>query len=236
MCYGYRPVYTQDGRLLWVSPHDYERGKLIGKYFDPPHPFIYPFQESDVLNGDETESMQFDLLPRFFLQQESLPLSDVLKKKKSRRIDPITGKSIGFSSFNARFETIEKLPSFKNPWLEGRRCAIPVSAFLERPNREDAPPEMRNREVMVQLREVAYLGAIWDTWRGPNGESLRSFALVTIDSSSSAFFQSIWHERMPVLLTPHEATQWLDPDTPLERIRALCDPYPDECFSLGEKE
>jgi putative SOS response-associated peptidase YedK len=167
------------------------------------------------------------------LKDQPLALAEVLKRKKSRKKDPVTGKTQGFSSFNARFETVDQLPSFRNPWFEGRRCVIPIDAFKERPNLEDAPPEKRNVEVTVSLSEPAYLGALWDEWRGKSGESLRSFALITIDSSKSDFFRAIWHERMPVLLTENEAMQWLDPDTPLERIKTLCAPYPDDQFAIA---
>lgn len=226
MCYGYRPVYAKSGQLLWVSHNEYRRGMLKGDYFDPPHPFVYPNQFSEVISqGGEIESMYFDLIPRFFLKGEQVTLQEALKRKRSRKKNPATGKTLGFSSFNARFETVARLPSFRNAWNEGRRCVIPIDAFKERPNMDEAPEAMRNVEVTVKIKGIAYLGALWDEWRNRSGDTVRSFALITIDSSASALFRSIWHERMPVLLTEEEARQWIDSDTPLERIRELCDPY-----------
>ncbi len=231
MCYGYRPVLGQDGSVFWVDNREYHEGIREGYYEDAKRPFVFPFKPSNVLNmGGNPEQMQFDLLPRFFYKGEGLSLAEVQKRKRSRKKDPVTGKSMGFSSFNARFESIDKLPSFRNSWFEAKRCVIPVDAFKERPNMDEAPKEFQNIEITVGLSDVAYLGAIWDEWNGTMGESLKSFAIVTIDSRSSPFFRSIWHERMPVLLTEEEAHQWLTATTSLDEIKKLCDPYPNERF------
>jgi putative SOS response-associated peptidase YedK len=233
MCYGYRPVHGRDGRVIWVDNREYHIGIRKGYYQDAEKTFVFPFKMSDVLNmGGKAEQMQFDLLPRFFLKNETIPLSEVQKRKKSRKKDKVTGKSVGFNSFNARFETIERLPSFRNSWFESKRCAIPIDAFKERPNKENAPKEFQNIEITVGLSEVMYLGAIWDEWNGKMGETLRSFALITIDSAGSPFFESIWHERMPVLLTEAEAHIWLDSSTKLNEIKLLCDQLPNDKFEI----
>ncbi len=83
-----------------------------------------------------------------------------------------------------------------------------------------APKEFQNREWKIKLKEVFYFGAIWNRVE-KGSESLESCSIVTMTSEGHPKIRPIWHERMPVLLTPEEALDWLDSETDMDRIREL---------------
>ena len=70
------------------------------------------------------------------------------------------------------------------------------------------------------------MGGLWETWRSPAGERVRSFTIVT--TAPNALLAEL-HDRMPVLLAPEDWPTWLgeSPAGP-EQLKALLKPYPAE--------
>jgi putative SOS response-associated peptidase YedK len=165
------------------------------------------------LAGDEVRAMRWDLVPRGFLRLEKATLAEAIRKKNSRAVNPETGKSWGFSSYNARIETLEKLWTFKEAWRDGNRGVIPVEAFRERPNMEGAPEESKGREYEIRLDRPRFLAALFDTWKSRDGETLESCTVITGPSDAVPELQNIWHERIPILLSAEACEAWLDPAT-----------------------
>jgi putative SOS response-associated peptidase YedK len=68
------------------------------------------------------------------------------------------------------------------------------------------------------------LAGLWETWRSPTGERVRSFAIVT--TSPNRLLAEL-HDRMPVILAPEHWPTWLGeaPADP-EQLKALLAPYP----------
>ncbi|MGD9920868.1 MAG: SOS response-associated peptidase [Pseudorhodoplanes sp.] len=105
--------------------------------------------------------------------------------------------------FNARGETVNERPAFKNA-MKRRRCLIPANGFYEW--RRDGKS---NRPYFVQRKDgglLAFAG-LWETWVGPNGEELDTATIVTTDACP--LVESI-HHRMPVILEPEAWDMWLD--------------------------
>jgi putative SOS response-associated peptidase YedK len=75
-------------------------------------------------------------------------------------------------------------------------------------------------------RSIMTLAGLWETWRSPAGELVRSFAIVT--TVPNALCGEI-HNRMPVILKPAAWPAWLgeEPADP-PRLSALLAPYPAE--------
>ena len=57
--------------------------------------------------------------------------------------------------------------------------------------------------------EVFRMAALYDIWRGPNGEKISTCAIIT--TRPNRLVQSI-HDRMPVILGKEEEAVWLDRD------------------------
>jgi putative SOS response-associated peptidase YedK len=70
------------------------------------------------------------------------------------------------------------------------------------------------------------LAGLWENWRSPAGEWVRSFAIVT--TAPNALCGEI-HNRMPVILKPETWPVWLgeEPADP-PQLKALLAPYPAE--------
>jgi putative SOS response-associated peptidase YedK len=70
------------------------------------------------------------------------------------------------------------------------------------------------------------LAGLWETWRSPAGERIRSFAIITTTPNELC---AELHNRMPVVLKPTVWQAWLgeEPANAPQR-KALLAPYPSE--------
>lgn len=96
---------------------------------------------------------------------------------------------------NARSETASALPAFRAS-VRARRCLIPAAGFYER-DREKNPVSFTR-----DGRDVLYLAGFYNLF--PEGE--RFLILTTAANASMAPV----HDRMPLMIEPGEAVQWLD--------------------------
>ena len=124
--------------------------------------------------------------------------------------------------FNARGETVHRLPSFRDSFAN-RRCLIPANGFYEWKKDDSGtrtPVWFRRQDAAP----VAFAG-IWTSERTTDGD-LASCAIITCDAND---FVSPVHTRMPVILPPETYSQWLDPDASLYTLRELVQPaeWPD---------
>lgn len=75
-------------------------------------------------------------------------------------------------------------------------------------------------------RGIMGLAGLWETWRSPAGETIRSFTIVT--TAPNTLCAEI-HDRMPVILKPEAWPAWLgeEPADPTA-LKELLAPYPAE--------
>ena len=102
----------------------------------------------------------------------------------------------------ARSETAASSGMFRGA-LERRRCLVHADAFYEwRTMPDGKQPYAIGRKDGAPL---AFAG-VWEGWRGPDGETLRSFAILT--TAANATMQTL-HDRMPVILEEEQWPVWL---------------------------
>jgi putative SOS response-associated peptidase YedK len=127
---------------------------------------------------------------------------------------------IGYSTFNAKAEGIDTRPAFREAF-QRRRCLVPLDGFYEwqKLGRERQP-----YTVALADRRLMAMAGLWDSWRSPAGERLRSFTIVTTEPNE---LLAPLHDRMPVILAPESWPLWLgeQPAEP-ERLKRLLAPYP----------
>ncbi len=126
---------------------------------------------------------------------------------------------IGFSTINAKAEGIETRPAFREAFVR-RRCLVPVDSFYEwKTTGKDKQPYA----IALADRRVMALAGLWEIWRSPSGETVRSFTIVT--TTANALLAPL-HERMPVVLDPDAWPLWLG-ETPADpaALKALLVPY-----------
>jgi putative SOS response-associated peptidase YedK len=115
---------------------------------------------------------------------------------------------------NARAETAATSGMFRNA-LAKRRCLVPAPAFYE----WQAGPSGKTPYAIARADgdPMAFAG-IWEGWRSPDGDILRTFAILTTTANAQ---MAILHERMPVILEKSDWPAWLSEDTvdPVELLR-----------------
>lgn len=109
-------------------------------------------------------------------------------------------ETIGSKLSNARAETVDTKPSFKQSFLQ-RRCIIPADGFYEWD-----PAKIPHRICSSGMRPMGF-GGLWDQWRLPDGDILETFCILTVPSAKS--IQNI-HSRMPVVLREKDFDFWLN--------------------------
>lgn len=136
--------------------------------------------------------------------------------------------------FNARAETVDRLPSFREAFRRGRMI-VPADAFYEWENPEHlaalgepVPPKKAPKQPWAFLpsgdRPFALAG-IGEIVPGEGGEALLAFSLITTEANAVV---GRIHDRMPVMLMDDDArAAWMDASTPPEALRALLGPAPD---------
>jgi putative SOS response-associated peptidase YedK len=132
---------------------------------------------------------------------------------------------IGSSTFNARADGIDTRPAFRGAWKEGRRCLVIADAYYEWRDADKQP-----FAVALGNRGPMTFAGLWDRWRMPDGNTLKSFTIITTQANDLLV---PLHGRMPVLLAPGRWTQWLG-ETPATEsdLKAMLNPYPGEAMTF----
>ena len=128
--------------------------------------------------------------------------------------------NIGQKMINARAETIEEKPSFKK-LVQSKRCLVPADGFYEWMVNPDSKTKTPTR-IILKSKELFAFAGLWDNWKGPSGEEINSFTIITTQANSA--IQAI-HHRMPVILFPEDEEPWLDRRTDPSKILGFLKPY-----------
>jgi putative SOS response-associated peptidase YedK len=103
---------------------------------------------------------------------------------------------------NARAETVASSGMFKAA-LAKLRCLVPAAAFYE----WKTIPEGKVPHAIARADgEMLAFAGIWEGWRAPGGDVLRTFAIITTDANAQ---MSTLHSRMPVILEQADWPLWL---------------------------
>ena len=128
----------------------------------------------------------------------------------------------GRRPINAKSETVSRLPMFGDAYRR-RRCTLPVDAFYEW-------KAMKGRKqpyaIAMKDRSPFGIAGIWENWKNPDGEWVRTFAILTTPANELV---GTIHDRMPAVLAPAAYDRWLgtEPDP-----RDLLQPFPSELMAI----
>jgi len=101
---------------------------------------------------------------------------------------------IGYSTFNARAESLATRAVFRGAWRAGRRCLVVADGYYEWRDSDKQP-----FAVALANRGPMTLAGLWDHWRAPTGEIIKSFAIITTKANEML---AHLHDRMPVVVPP----------------------------------
>jgi putative SOS response-associated peptidase YedK len=127
-----------------------------------------------------------------------------------------TDPSIGNRLINARADTAATKPAFRSAYKH-RRCLIPASGFYE----WSGPAKKRQpHNFTLRHGRPFALAGLWECW-GP--EQVESFTILTTDANE---LMGQYHDRMPVIIHPHDYDFWMTGKP--EEVGVLLRPYPCE--------
>ena len=113
--------------------------------------------------------------------------------------------AVGNEMINARAETLTEKPAFRG-LLGNRRCLVLADGFYEW--RKEGKSKVPMRFKLKSGEPFAFAG-LWDSWKQPDGSSLRTYTIVTTESNDVV--RPI-HNRMPAMLSGDDALKWLAVD------------------------
>lgn len=132
---------------------------------------------------------------------------------------------IGFSTINAKSETVTTSPTFREA-MKRRRCLVPAEWFYEW-QKTDATTK---QPYAISLRDdslFAFAG-LWERWKDKAKDLvLETYTVLTTDPNE--LLEPI-HNRMPVILAPKDYQRWLEPGEPAHLPTDLLRPYPAEAM------
>ncbi len=137
--------------------------------------------------------------------------------------DPTMGQRL----INARGETLAEKPSFRGGF-KYKRCLILADGFYEWKSQTGTKTKIPHFIFLKSRQPFAFAG-LWDEWHSPDGGSVRSATIITIEPNE---LMAPIHNRMPVILPPTAYAQWLDPapQTP-DRLLPLLKPFPADAMT-----
>lgn len=124
---------------------------------------------------------------------------------------------------NARSETVTTSNNFRDAWLAGQRCIVPMMAFQDDDWRSGKAVPTRIARVDGKPMGVA---GLWESWTGADGEVIISYTVLTVNANSHALmsrYQQPGNEkRMLAILNEGAYDAWLSarPEKAKEFMRA----------------
>ena len=111
--------------------------------------------------------------------------------------------SIGNRMINARAETVAEKPAYRAAFRH-RRCVVLADGFYEWRRQGDAKTPYF---ISLASGEPFALAGLWENWTDKeSGESLQTTTVITTEANA---FMRVLHHRMPVVLEPCSADEWL---------------------------
>ena len=134
-----------------------------------------------------------------------------------------------YSLINARAEGIAEKRSYAQAFRR-RRCIVPLSGFYEwkRDGKVKRPFVIRRRD-----GKILSVAGVWESWKPADDSApIHSFAIVTI--AANDVLAGI-HDRMPVILSDDDVSQWMNPDEQdPAQLQPLLKPCPSEWLETYE--
>lgn len=111
---------------------------------------------------------------------------------------------------NAKSDTASTGTAFRDAWLNGQRCIVPMAAFYEDDLRSGKAVPTRVARVDGKPMGVA---GLWARWQGADGEVIVSYCLLTVNANNHALLhrygQPGSEKSMPAILNEGAYDAWL---------------------------
>ncbi|MBN1365317.1 MAG: SOS response-associated peptidase [Syntrophaceae bacterium] len=130
--------------------------------------------------------------------------------------------SMAEKMFNARAETVDKKPSFRDAFKR-RRCLIIADGFYEW--KKEGNKKMPLYYYLKSGRPFGFAG-LYETWISPDKKEINTCTIITTDANELI---APVHDRMPVIVHDNQEKVWLESDAfDVENLKSILKPYPSE--------
>ena len=138
------------------------------------------------------------------------------------------------NTFNARSETADTKPSFRDAWARGQRCIIPATTVFE--------PDWRSGRAVsmgFSRRDGRPMGlaGLWSRWQSAS-QTVHSFTMLTVNADDHALMGHMHkpgeEKRMVVVLHENMFNAWLSA-SPQDSVRFM-QPFPAEQLRMEPLE
>lgn len=116
------------------------------------------------------------------------------------------------NTLNAKLETMNEKPSFKN--YTSNRCILPVTGFYEWKWLDAKGKRKEKYLIRLEKAEVFALAGLFNNWKHPNeDQTINTFTLLT--TKADAIMETIHNtkKRMPLIMDTNQAEQYLQDGT-----------------------
>jgi len=136
----------------------------------------------------------------------------------------LKGETPKFPTMNARIETMEAAPAFRDAWKKGQRCVVPAEGFYEWQLIPDAP----RQPWFIGLADqgVMPFAGLWERSVKADRTVVESFTIITLPANDFMAKIDLEKQRMPAILRTEDVEAWLT-GTP-EQAKAVLVQYPGE--------
>jgi putative SOS response-associated peptidase YedK len=130
--------------------------------------------------------------------------------------------AIANNLINARAETVDQKPSFKDAFKR-RRCLLVADGFYEW--KREGSKKMPLYYYLKSGRTFGFAG-LYETWISPDKKEINTCVIIT--TAANELIAPV-HDRMPVILSHEQEKFWLAGDVAdVEYLKSILKPYPAE--------
>ncbi|MBN1470920.1 MAG: SOS response-associated peptidase [Syntrophaceae bacterium] len=130
--------------------------------------------------------------------------------------------SIAAKMFNARAETVDQKPSFRDAFKK-RRCLIVADGFYEW--KKEGPKKMPLYYYLKSGQPFGFAG-LYETWLSPDKKEINTCTIIT--TAANELIAPV-HDRMPVILSPEREKIWLESNAAdVAALKSILKLYPAE--------
>jgi putative SOS response-associated peptidase YedK len=128
--------------------------------------------------------------------------------------------SIAGMLINARAETVDQKPSFRDAFKK-KRCLIVADGFYEWKNEANGKEPLYF--YLKSGRPFGFAG-LYETWKSPDKKKINTCVIIT--TSANELIKP-FHDRLPVILSKDKERVWLDSDVAdVSALLSILKPYP----------
>jgi len=132
-----------------------------------------------------------------------------------------------YNTLNAKAETVFESRMFSQPVME-RRCLVLCSGFFEWRHKEPGKKNTPKYPFYVTLKDesIFVFAGIWNRFTDlQSGEIIRTYSIITTKANELMEVVHNSKKRMPVIISPERALEWLSRGLSREQINGFLKPF-----------